>query len=80
MSLKAFDYIPGVPAAGHLTRGGYWHPGPASSCHRCEPPEYPSITCPKCKRTSYNRNDIREGYCGWCHDWTSPPATEQRRT
>lgn len=28
-----------------------------------------SITCPKCKRTSYNPNDIREKYCGFCHDW-----------
>lgn len=30
-----------------------------------------SITCPRCKRTSYNPNDIREGYCGNCHDWTT---------
>jgi ribosomal protein S27AE len=29
-----------------------------------------SITCPKCGMTSYNANDIREGYCGNCHDWT----------
>jgi ribosomal protein L37E len=29
-----------------------------------------SITCPRCGRTSYNPNDIREGYCGNCHDWT----------
>jgi len=35
-----------------------------------EPP--PSITCPKCGRTSWNPNDIREGYCGNCHDWTTP--------
>lgn len=29
-----------------------------------------SITCPKCGRTSYNPNDIRERYCGVCgyHD------------
>jgi len=33
----------------------------------------PHITCPSCCRTSYNQNDIREGYCGSCHDWTSPP-------
>ena len=31
----------------------------------------PSITCPKCHRTSYNANDIRTGYCGMCHDFTS---------
>jgi hypothetical protein len=29
-----------------------------------------SITCPICGMTSYNPNDIREGYCGNCHDWT----------
>jgi ribosomal protein L37E len=28
------------------------------------------ITCPRCGRTSYNPNDVREGYCGNCHDWT----------
>lgn len=32
----------------------------------------PSITCPVCHRTSYNDNDIAHGYCGHCHDWTSP--------
>jgi hypothetical protein len=30
----------------------------------------PSITCPGCGRTSWNPNDVREGYCGFCHDWT----------
>lgn len=32
--------------------------------------EQPSITCPRCGMTSYNPNDIREKYCGNCHDWT----------
>lgn len=36
------------------------------------PPDPPSITCPNCGATSYNPNDIREGYCGNCHDFTSP--------
>lgn len=35
-----------------------------------------SITCPKCGMTSFNANDIREGYCGNCHDWTSGPVEE----
>jgi hypothetical protein len=34
----------------------------------------PSITCPRCGMTSYSENDIREGYCGNCHDWTGRPA------
>jgi hypothetical protein len=32
-----------------------------------------SITCPACHRTSHNPNDIEQGYCGHCHDWTGPP-------
>lgn len=29
-----------------------------------------SFTCPRCGLTSHNLNDIVEGYCGNCHDWT----------
>jgi hypothetical protein len=29
----------------------------------------PSITCPKCKRTSFNPGDIRYRYCGACHEY-----------
>lgn len=32
----------------------------------------PSIKCPKCERTSFNPNDIEQGYCVNCHDWTTP--------
>lgn len=32
------------------------------------------FTCPRCGRTSHNPNDIREGYCGNCHDWTGEEA------
>jgi hypothetical protein len=36
-----------------------------------------SIACPRCNRTSHHPTDVREGYCGFCHDWTAgePPAT-----
>lgn len=30
-----------------------------------------SITCPRCKRTSHHPRDIEQGYCGFCHWWTS---------
>jgi hypothetical protein len=30
-----------------------------------------AITCLRCERTSYNPDDIRDGYCGHCHEWTS---------
>lgn len=33
--------------------------------------QLPSITCPECGWTSRHREDIREGYCGHCHWWTS---------
>jgi len=29
----------------------------------------PSITCPTCHLTSYNPSDIRENYCGFCHQF-----------
>ncbi len=28
------------------------------------------FTCPRCGRTSHHPTDVREGYCGACHDWT----------
>ena len=31
-----------------------------------------SYTCPLCGRTSYNPNDVREQYCGACHQWAEP--------
>jgi len=32
------------------------------------------FVCPHCKRVSYNRNDVRERYCGACHRWADPIA------
>lgn len=29
----------------------------------------PSITCPRCGAVSVNPYDIRERYCGWCHQF-----------
>jgi hypothetical protein len=26
-----------------------------------------SITCPVCRRTSFNKNDVEQKYCGFCH-------------
>jgi hypothetical protein len=40
-----------------------WGEGPVD-------PAVPHFTCPVCGCTSYNPHDIREGYCGNCHDWT----------
>ena len=31
--------IPGVPAAGHITAKGYWHPGRIEGCVKCEVPK-----------------------------------------
>ena len=30
-----------------------------------------SITCLHCGKTSYNPNDIREKYCGYCHRFST---------
>ena len=45
---------------------------PSADTKATDPTE-PSITCPACAMTSYNSNDIRESYCGNCHDWTGSP-------
>jgi hypothetical protein len=37
MSARAYPLQPGVPAAGHVTTGGAWHPGAAVACVKCEP-------------------------------------------
>lgn len=37
--------------------------------------EQPSIKCPRCGMVSYHPEDIKQGYCGYCHDWTSPPTS-----
>lgn len=47
---------------------------PPDTCERALNATYyqtKSITCPRCAMVSYNRNDIEQGYCGSCHDWTS---------
>lgn len=33
----------------------------------------PSFTCPTCRETSYLQQDIDNGYCGNCHDFTGEP-------
>jgi hypothetical protein len=42
-------------------------------CHDVEltPPPF---TCPCCGIVSYNPNDLEQGYCGLCHDWTADPV------
>jgi hypothetical protein len=34
--MKGWPVMPGVPAAGHCTAGGHWHPGAIENCHRCK--------------------------------------------
>ena len=75
--MRGREYIPGVPAAGHIAGNGYWHPGALDGCPKC-PAAEASITCPRCGRTSYHPRDIAEGYCGACHDWTSPGSRRAR--
>lgn len=29
--------------------------------------QVPKTTCPRCHKTSFNHNDVREKYCGNCH-------------
>lgn len=31
-----------------------------------------SFTCPRCGRTTHHPEDVRQRYCGSCHDWLDP--------
>jgi len=33
-----------------------------------------TFTCPRCGAVSHHPMDIKEGYCGRCHDWTGKPS------
>lgn len=35
MTDRAWMIMPGVPSAGHVTVGGWWHPGRAEGCGKC---------------------------------------------
>lgn len=37
--MKAWPVYPGVPAAGHVTAKGFWHPGRVEGCVKCQPDE-----------------------------------------
>lgn len=36
-----------------------------------------SITCGECGRTSWHPMDVKEGYCGACHDYTNGTVNEE---
>ena len=38
MTQRAWPVQPGVPAAGHVTARGYWHPGKIDGCRKCYVP------------------------------------------
>lgn len=42
------------------------------------PNRYASITCPRCGKTSYNLNDVRQRYCGNCHWFHDDPPPDAR--
>jgi hypothetical protein len=51
----------------------------AHASHVTDGSQAQAITCLRCMKTSYNPDDIREGYCGNCHDWTSLPSSPSRK-
>ncbi len=43
--MRAWEYMPGVSAAGHVTSSG-WHPGRIDGCPKCPPPPCPVLYAP----------------------------------
>lgn len=64
------DHDPTSPAGHNAPSGCWWASCPARESAVASV----SITCPECLRKSYHPKDIEEGYCGFCHAWTSDPA------
>lgn len=63
--------VPGVPAAGHLTDGGFWHPGRAEGCVKCEPPRTFTVTrqdVDRCPRRSLLPSHYRNDGTCLCRD------------
>lgn len=45
----------GVPAMGHFSKSGYWHPGAPDGCVKCDPgPEQPTLPFGACNRPTRN--------------------------
>jgi hypothetical protein len=40
--MSAYPYMPGVPAAGHIS-GGFWHPGQIDGCAKCPHPPHAMV-------------------------------------
>jgi hypothetical protein len=38
-----------------------------------------AVICSRCEQVSFHPDDIRTGYCGNCHDWTSIPPSAVTR-
>lgn len=59
--------MPGVPSMGHVTVGGFWHPGKAEGCVKCESPRTFSIRrsdVQRCPRKSLAPSHYRDdGTC-----------------
>lgn len=46
-----------------------WVDDPVALVRPTPDADWPSITCPQCRRTSHNPNDVRERYCGACRQY-----------
>jgi hypothetical protein len=80
--MRAWQYVPGVNAGGHVTGGGFWHPGRIDGCVKCSPPAPPR---PARRRSSLQADPVLEEVaplpwpadllvCGCCGMDTVPPA------
>jgi hypothetical protein len=50
------------------TKSGLLHALPMRSAVTTVAAE-PRITCPTCGRTSFNPEDVKQRYCGFCHEF-----------
>jgi hypothetical protein len=59
--MTAWPYMPGVPAAGHVTSGGHWHPGGIPTCTKCESSRAPERIPMRATLTCLDASDACSG-------------------
>jgi len=62
--MSAWPVVPGVPATGHVTASGFWHPGAVDGCGKC-PSRLDGERCEAAPRGWTHR--VVGGRCMYCH-------------
>ena len=68
--MRSYPVQPGVPAAGHVTASGFWHPGSSTNCQKgqCQPPHdhrWVDVVDKRAAQTEGNPAYVKACRCGF---------------